>query len=68
VRELRAAGLRAEMDLADRSMKGQMKQADRVGARRTVILDGDAPAQLRDMASGEQTELDLARAVEVLSS
>jgi histidyl-tRNA synthetase len=67
VRELRAAGLRAEMDLAGRSLRGQMKQADRVGARRTVILDGDGAAQLRDMSSGEQTELDLARAVEVLA-
>ena len=32
VRELRAAGLRAELDLAGRSLKGQMKQADRIGA------------------------------------
>jgi histidyl-tRNA synthetase len=67
VRELRSAGLRAEMDLAERSMKGQMKQADRVGARRTVILDAAGAAVLRDMSSGEQSELDLARAVEVLS-
>jgi histidyl-tRNA synthetase len=66
VRELRSAGLRAEMDLAERSMKGQMKQADRVGARRTVILDAGGAAVLRDMSSGEQTELDLARAAEVL--
>jgi histidyl-tRNA synthetase len=67
VRELRGAGLRAEMDLADRSMKGQMKQADRVGARSTVILGSGEGAVLRDMSSGEQAELDLARAVEVLS-
>jgi histidyl-tRNA synthetase len=67
VRELRGAGLRAEMDLADRSTKGQMRQADRVGARRTVILDAEGRAVLRDMSSGEQSELDLARAVEVLS-
>ena len=32
---LRAAGLRAEMEQAGRSMKGQLKQADRVGARAT---------------------------------
>jgi hypothetical protein len=47
-------------------MKGQMKQADRVGARRTVILDAGGAAVLRDMSSGEQSELDLARAAEVL--
>jgi histidyl-tRNA synthetase len=56
------------MDLADRSIKGQMRQADRVRARRTVILSADGEAQLRDMSSGEQAGLDLARAVEVLSS
>jgi histidyl-tRNA synthetase len=68
VRELRRAGLRAELDLAGRAIKGQMKQADRVGARRTVILDEDGAAQVRDMGSGEQRELDLARAIEELAS
>ena len=67
VRELRSAGLRAELDLAGRSLKGQMKQADRIGARSTVILDDDGAAQLRDMASGEQRELDLAEAAEELA-
>jgi histidyl-tRNA synthetase len=68
VRELRHAGLSAELDLAGRSVKGQMKQADRVGARRTVILDDDGTAQVRDMESGEQRPLDLARAGEELSA
>jgi histidyl-tRNA synthetase len=64
--ELRRAGIAADLDLAGRSIKGQMKQADRVGARRTVILDEEG-ARVRDMESGEQAELDLSRAVEVLS-
>jgi histidyl-tRNA synthetase len=68
VRELRRAGFRADLDLARRAIKGQMKQADRVGARRTVILDADGSAQVRDMDSGEQRALDLARAVEELSA
>ena len=68
VRELRRAGLRAELDLAGRAIKGQMRQADRVGALRTVILDEDGSAQVRDMQSGEQRELDLARAVEELAA
>jgi histidyl-tRNA synthetase len=68
VRELRRAGLSADLDLAGRAIKGQMKQADRVGARRTVILDEDGSAQVRDMDSGEQRALDLARAVEELSA
>jgi histidyl-tRNA synthetase len=67
VRELRGAGLRAELDLAGRSLKGQMKQADRIGARRAVILDADGGAEVRDMVSGEQRPLDLARALEELA-
>jgi histidyl-tRNA synthetase len=68
VRELRRAGLRADLDLAERSLKGQMKQADRLGARAAIVLDEEGPAQLRDMATGEQRELDLARAIEALSA
>jgi histidyl-tRNA synthetase len=51
--EARRAGLRAEMELAGRSLKGQLKQADRLGARLVAILGADG-AQLRDMASSEQ--------------
>ena len=43
-----------------------MKQADRVGARKTVILEADGSAQLRDMQSGEQRHVDPARAAEEL--
>ncbi len=66
VRELRGAGLRAELDLAGRSLKGQMKQADRIGARATIVLDDDGAAQLRDMRSGEQRPLELGRLIEEL--
>ena len=44
VTELRHAGLRAELDLADRGLKGQMRHADRLGAAHAVILD-DAAAR-----------------------
>jgi histidyl-tRNA synthetase len=67
VRELRRGGLRAELDLAGRSLKTQMKQADRIGARAAIVIDDDGAAQLRDMQSGEQRELDLARAAEELT-
>ena len=66
--ELRRAGLRAELDLGGRAMKGQMKQADRIGAAVAVILEEDGGAQVRDMQTGEQRELDLSKAVEELSS
>src|SRR3954447_11052650 len=68
VTELRRAGVRADLDLAGRAMKGQMKQADRFGAQHTVILGGDAKATLRDMSSGEEREVDPETLVETLSS
>jgi histidyl-tRNA synthetase len=49
----RRAGLSADMELAGRSLKGQLKQADRLGARYVVILRG-AEVDLRDMASAAQ--------------
>ena len=61
--ELRRAGIAADLDLAGRSNKGQMKQADRSGAKRTVILEGEK-ASLRDMESGEQRDVDQGRLVE----
>jgi histidyl-tRNA synthetase len=53
---LRRQGLRAELEQAGRSVKGQFKHADRVGARRVVIV-GDA-IEVKDMESGEQREVD----------
>ena len=56
--ELRHAGLSAEIDLAGRTLKGQLKHANRIGARRVLILEADGSAQLRDMESGEQRPAD----------
>jgi histidyl-tRNA synthetase len=64
VAELRRAGLTAEIDLAGRGLKGQLKQADRIGARRVVILEADGSAQLRNMESGEQWPVNPAELVE----
>jgi len=63
-RDLRSAGLSAEFDLAGRGLKGQLKHADRIGARRVLILEGDGAAQLRDMESREQRPVDTASLVE----
>jgi histidyl-tRNA synthetase len=68
VTELRHTGLRAELDLAGRGMKGQMKQADRVGARHAVILDKDGAATLRDMRTGDQREVDPSRVAEEIAA
>jgi histidyl-tRNA synthetase len=61
--ELRRSGFSVELDLGGRGLKGQLKHADRIGARYVVILEGDE-AQLRDMASGEQRPVDVGRLVE----
>jgi histidyl-tRNA synthetase len=58
VLELRRAGLSAELDLAGRGLKGQLKHANRIGARQVAILEADGSAQLRDMESGEQRPVD----------
>jgi histidyl-tRNA synthetase len=52
VGQLRGSGLRAEMEQAGRSLKGQLKQADRLGARWTVILGDDI--EVKDMDTGAQ--------------
>ncbi|HEV7563791.1 MAG TPA: histidine--tRNA ligase [Solirubrobacterales bacterium] len=64
VTELRHAGMAAEIDLAGRGLKGQLKHADRIGARRVLILEADGSAQLREMQSGEQREVDTGNLVD----
>lgn len=58
VTRLRAAGLGADLDLAGRSMKGQMKDAVRSGARFAVIIGenelADNVASVKELGSGEQ--------------
>ena len=67
VTELRHAGLAAEADLAGRGLKGQLKHADRIGARRVLILEGDGSAQLRDMRTGEQRPADTGKLIEEMT-
>ncbi len=56
--ELRRAGLFAEVDLGGRSVKGQFKHANRIGAGIVVVLGEEGGTQLRDMESGEQEPVD----------
>jgi len=51
--EARRAGLRAQLDLAGRSLKGALKQANRLNARYVAWME-DGGVQLRDMESGDQ--------------
>jgi histidyl-tRNA synthetase len=68
VEDLRRAGMSAELDLAGRGLKGQLKHANRIGARQVVILEPDGTAQLRDMASGEQRPIDPAKLIGELTA
>ncbi|MDX6690976.1 MAG: histidyl-tRNA synthetase [Solirubrobacteraceae bacterium] len=54
--EARRARLHAQLELAGRSLKGQLKQADRLGARYVAIVGEDATV-LKDMESGEQQDV-----------
>ena len=61
---LQCQGTFAEMDYAGKSLKAQLRRADKLGARRVLILGGDelarGVAQLRDMTAGTQEEITLA--------
>ena len=56
-------GVRAEMDYSDKSLKSQMKRADRLGAPYVLILGDnelkEGVAVLRNMATKEQVRLSL---------
>jgi histidyl-tRNA synthetase len=56
VLKLRGEGLHVEMEQAGRSVKGQFRHADRVGARNVVIV-GDG-IEIKDMETGEQRSVE----------
>lgn len=63
VNELRVAGLRVGMDHEGRSLKSQMKQADKAGSAYVLIVGEDELAKgtgvLRNMATQQQQDIDL---------
>ena len=64
VKKLRDRGIYAECDLVGRSLKAQMKYADKVGAEYTLIV-GDSElesgkAVLKHMTDSTQTEIEIA--------
>jgi histidyl-tRNA synthetase len=61
--EARRAGLRAQLELAGRSLKGQLKHADRLGTRYVAIVADEQSASLKNMESGEQRELTVAEVI-----
>lgn len=63
VYDLRAKQIPAEKDLLQKSLKAQMKYADKIGAKFTVVLGEDEvnsnKAVLKNMKTGEQSEISL---------
>lgn len=61
VDELRAVGLKADLDHAARSMKAQFKYADKLGAGKVIVLAGDelskGVVKLRDMRESSEAEV-----------
>ncbi len=61
--EARRAGLSAQLELGSRSLKGQLKHADRIDARYVAIIGDEMTISLKNMESGEQAELEPAAVI-----
>ena len=63
ITRFRVEGKWAESDIVGRSLKAQMKYADKIGARYTLILGDNelaaGEAQLKNMETGEQTTVSI---------
>ena len=53
----RRARISAHQELAGRSLKGQLKQADRLRARYVAVASADGSTTLRDLAGGTEEQL-----------
>jgi histidyl-tRNA synthetase len=61
--EARRASLSAQLELDGRSLRGQLKHADRIGARYVAIIGDEVTVSLRNMESGDQVEIELAAVI-----
>jgi histidyl-tRNA synthetase len=72
VQELRLSGLSVEMDYEEKSLKAQMRRADKLGATQVLILGEDELARgvaiLRNMDASSQEDIPLKKIVEQLVS
>ena len=63
LRQVRECGLIAETDVVGRGLRAQMKYADKIGAKYSLVLGdneiAENKAKVKNMESGEQTELAL---------
>lgn len=61
--DLRSEGFAAESDLIGRSLKAQMKYADKIGAKYSMVIGdnelAEGRAKVKNMSTGETADLDL---------
>ena len=61
--KMHSCGIAADCDLCARGLKAQMKYADKLGARYSMVVGDNelaaGKARLKDMKTGEQTEVAL---------
>lgn len=61
--DLRNNGIKADIDYLNRKMKGQMKQADRIHAKNTIVLGSNelesGKINVKSMETGESTEIEI---------
>lgn len=61
--QLRAAGVSCEIDLSGRSVKAQMREANRVGAKHVIVVGeterASGSAKLKNMADGTERDVSL---------
>lgn len=65
VKEIRQSSLYAECDVVGRSLRAQMKYADKIGAKFSIVI-GDSEvesnkAMLKNMQTGEKTEIGIGK-------
>ena len=67
---MRSEGIRAEGDSVGRSVKAQMKYANKIGAKYSVILGDNEivedTANLKNMETGEQEQIKVSELVEIM--
>ena len=72
VAELRAKGVKADLDHAARSMKAQFKYAGKLNVKKVVVIAGDelekGVVKLRDMEKSEETEVPAGEIVERIAN
>lgn len=68
VADLRAGGISAQTDVVGRSLKAQMKYADKIGAKYTMVLGDneitEGKAKIKNMDTGDSTEMEIAELAE----